>query len=706
MKALFFISIVLLGNSLLAQQRVGTIKGKITLETGEAAIGTAIVLQETNLGAVVNLSGTYEIKHVPSGTYNLLISAVGYKQVTQTITLKPGETVIFNQTISEKTLELDELVVYGKSEATQLREQAYAIEVVETKGFKNLSINANDILSKISGVNIRQSGGLGSAFSLTLNGLSDNQVRVFLDGVPMDYFGTSLSLNNFSANLIDRIEVYKGVVPIHLSSDALGGAINVVTNKEMGSYLDASYSIGSFGTHIASLNTQYRSAKSGFTLRLKSFYNESDNNYKVPIKLVNFDTGQEDDFETEVERFHDAYEAKMAWVEAGVTGTKYADQLMFGFMYSDNYKEIQQPEAAIGQAKIPYGEVATLEEKAIVNLNYSKTGMLNERLSANAYLVGVFSDNIFRDTSSYQYDWQGGRELKNDDFNGEIELRKTLLMLEGTNYLGNINTEFEISTHHNIAANYSFNYLEIQGSDDFKSQNNTQFKDPSKVTKQVLGIGYTNTFLDKNLKNTLFAKFYNYGISSVETNFSGTEENVFSQNKERVGFGLSTTYQFNKIQAKASFESAIRFPESIELFGDGLNFVSNPSLKPERSRNYNLGLIYNNLSAANPVNISLNGFVRDAEDFIIPQIQALKVFHINSNRVLSKGIDLAGSYSFDQHIIFTINGTYLDLRDNSKWRNGAVGTENSQYKIRIPNVPYLFGNLTASYRGEGLLKKP
>lgn len=45
----------------------------------------------------------------------------------------------------------------------------------------------------------------------------------------MNYFGSSLSLNNFFANLIDQIEVYKGDVPIHLSSDALRGAIKAVT---------------------------------------------------------------------------------------------------------------------------------------------------------------------------------------------------------------------------------------------------------------------------------------------------------------------------------------------------------------------------------------------------------------------------------------------------------------------------------------------
>ena len=268
---------------------------------------------------------------------------------------------------------LNDLVIGGKSEAQILREEAYAVEVVEMEGFKNLATNGNDILARVSGVNIRQSGGVGSDFTLSLNGLSGNQVRLFLDGVPMDYFGSSLGLDNFSANLLDRIEVYKGVAPIHLSSDALGGAINIVTDQSINSFLDASYSIGSYNTHIASINSQYRDEDTGFTTKLMSFYNFSENNYKVPVKLVRFNEfgiGTQDDFYTDVEHFHDAYESKMLWLQTGFTRTDFADQLLVGAMYSENYDEVQQPAFAAGEPAIPYGEVLEEEEKVIANFSY------------------------------------------------------------------------------------------------------------------------------------------------------------------------------------------------------------------------------------------------------------------------------------------------------------------------------------------------
>lgn len=68
--------------------------------------------------------------------------------------------------------------------------------------------------------------------------MSGNSVRYFIDGVPLETKGSGVSLANLPVNLIDHIEMYKGVVPAYLGADALGGAINIVTKKEKKNYLD------------------------------------------------------------------------------------------------------------------------------------------------------------------------------------------------------------------------------------------------------------------------------------------------------------------------------------------------------------------------------------------------------------------------------------------------------------------------------------
>lgn len=676
------------------------ISGKIVDTNNEPVIGVNIIIENTSIGTLSDIDGNYNLKNLKSGTYRIAASYIGFKTVKKTVTLKK-ENIILNFKLEEDAFTLNTVEIKGKTKAQIIREQSYAVETVEMKDLKNLSTDINAILGKVSGVNIRQSGGLGSDFSLSLNGFSGNQIRVFIDGIPMHYFGTSLTLNNFPSNLIEQIEVYKGVVPIHLSSDALGGAINVVTNKSQKSFLDASYSIGSFGTHRISLNAQRRS-NSGFTARLKSFYNTSKNNYKVPIYLVDGNTGKPSENATEVERFHDGYNSKMIWGEIGFTGVKFADELMAGIMVSDNFKEIQQPINAIGEARFPYGEVDDTENNLITNLSFRKSNLLNNKLSITAYLVGVFSNGVFSDTSDYRYDWLGNRTFRSS-FTGEIENRKTELKLKSTNVLGNINTEYTLNDNHSLIANYSFNRYKISGSDKFKKQNDTQFAEPNKLNKQVTALSYTNNFLDGNFKSSIFGKYYMYGINSIETNYSGTERSPLNKSLNHLGYGITASYKLNKFLLKASFENALRFPEDYELFGDGTSIRAQPALLPEKSNNYNLGFIFNNENTDKNLMFSVNTFLRDGKNYIFPQPVGVFIEYKNSKNAFTKGIDISASYNHNKTFLIAANGTFYDKRNTQKWTDESQTEPYILYKIRFPNEPYIFGNVSFSYKKDDLI---
>ena len=97
--------------------------------------------------------------------------------------------------------------------------------------------------------NVRGQGGLGSGVELSINGLGGQAIRYFIDGVPLSSRGSGLSLETLPANIVDRIEIYKGVVPPELGMDALGGAVNIITRKSRASFLDASLRPVSY-THL------------------------------------------------------------------------------------------------------------------------------------------------------------------------------------------------------------------------------------------------------------------------------------------------------------------------------------------------------------------------------------------------------------------------------------------------------------------------
>src|SRR3712207_7489543 len=59
----------------------------------------------------------------------------------------------------------------------------------------------------------------------------------------------AFSLDEIPIDIIERIEVYKSIIPARFGCDGLGGAVNIVTKEFSTDYLDASYELGSFQTH-------------------------------------------------------------------------------------------------------------------------------------------------------------------------------------------------------------------------------------------------------------------------------------------------------------------------------------------------------------------------------------------------------------------------------------------------------------------------
>ena len=147
------------------------------------------------------------------------------------------------------TLMLSNATVTARSQEQRLREGAYAVGAVNIRIQAATLQTLTQAIDRSSGIRIREEGGVGSDFDLSINGMGGNSVRYFLDGMPLDAKGSGITLSNLPVNLIERVEIYKGVIPASFGSDALGGAINIITNRQHRNYLDFSYGIGSVHTH-------------------------------------------------------------------------------------------------------------------------------------------------------------------------------------------------------------------------------------------------------------------------------------------------------------------------------------------------------------------------------------------------------------------------------------------------------------------------
>ena len=249
-----------------AQNRVSGISGQIKSASGGPVPGATIKIQKTTYGTVTDENGSFRIANVKAGNYQIQISAVGFKTIKKEINVAENQDNKLSFSLAESSEDMETVNVIGRTANQQVNRQAFNVTSIDAKKLHNSTLDISHALDRVSGVRVREAGGLGSRMDFSLNGFTGRQVKFFIDGVPMDNFGSSFQINNIPINLAQRVEVYKGVVPVWLGSDALGGAINIVTDNSTGSYVDASYSYGSFNTHISAVNAGYTS-KSGFKVQ-------------------------------------------------------------------------------------------------------------------------------------------------------------------------------------------------------------------------------------------------------------------------------------------------------------------------------------------------------------------------------------------------------------------------------------------------------
>ncbi|MEQ8687176.1 MAG: TonB-dependent receptor [Imperialibacter sp.] len=683
-----------------------TITGKVTSTAGEKLIGASVLLKGTTAGTITSADGGFEIVNIPAGTYVLQAHLLGFEGFEKEVKLAAGQRLKFDILLEEASLELDNVEIVGKSEGTEVRELPYAVSVISTKNLYNSTSNAKEVLNRVPGVRAREDGGVGSNLSFTLNGFSGDQVKFFLDGIPMDNFGSSLSLNNIPVNTIERIEVYKGVVPVWLGTDALGGAVNIVSNKRH-NFVDASYSLGSFNTHLVSLNGAYTHPQNGFTVRANSNVNYSDNSYKVwvPIKEGNNIVDS-----ANVRRFHDQYRSGAVKLETGVVNKPYADNLLLGLMVSGNDKEVQTG-ATMNSV---YGGIVRNSQSVIPSLKYSKENLVIKgfNLSVNSAFNATKSQVI--DTlRGATYNWLGDATYTPNSNDGELS--RTFTTLTDGEFNSQVNAGYTINTRHSLTFNHSFSHFEREV---FDKENPDRIENqfPKSINKQVMGLAYKFDASEK-WSTTLFGKAYLlHAATSKQFDFGlPTQRTEATESKKQnLGYGVASTYFLvPRLQMKASYEHTYRMPWATEIFGDGLFVQPNPDLGPEQSDNLNLGAAYQFTVKRHHQLMLESSFVyRASKDLIYQVVRVASPETYYENLAQTKVLGMEGSVSYQWKKLLTVGGniTFQDITDqaDSVYNESYTNTgyqRNFQKGYRLPNTPYLFGHTNAGLTFQNIAGK-
>lgn len=694
MKFLFiFIIFCLLTTGADAQSKI-SISGEIKDESGLGISVVSIALEGTTFGTYTNDNGYYSLE-VPPGTYRIHVSAIGFKTRIKTLEVKNNTTQDF--ILEEETINLSQVEVYGKGKSQQLREGNLSVNAIDISSISGSIANLNSIIGRSSGIRIREEGGMGADFDLTVNGLSGNSIRYFIDGVPLATMGNSVNLANLPVNIVERTEIYKGVVPTELGADALGGAINIITKKDVKNYVDASYSIGSFNSHQVEFNAQYQNPSTNFFIRPGLGINYSKNNYMMKGVEV-WDAAAAEFKRVNTRRFHDDYFSLVGQIAMGVANKKWADMLSVTLSYSNINKDIQTGSV---QTSV-YGEAKRKNNSYGMLAQYRKRDFLTKNLTTDMFVSHTRDYSVVTDSAYRKYRWDGTFiESSRNEITGR---GKSVRHIKRPLTVVRSNFNYTLNENHSLNLNYLLNHVKNNRYDDIDKD-----FEPSEdiLSKHIIGLSYNQRFLEGRLDNTLFGKSYINHLEIGQQDLSwitGSSQMPGSSTSETWGYGLASRFRFFEwLSVKASYENSVRLPLAREYLGNGTTVYPNFRLNPETSKNFNLGVFGTvDLAPSHRLYYEATGFIRKVENYIrlvITEAEGMSQY-ANVNDVSVRGIEGELRYDYNNFIQLVANASYLDEKNKTRYQ--ANGKPDITYNNRMPNRPWLYSNAELNFRKQDI----
>ena len=288
LKLLAFILFVAFNcTSVMAQ--LGNIQGEIADENGINVPGATIMISSLKKGAISDFDGHFYLVDIPTGTYTLQISYLGYENVEQEITVEDNKTATASIFISPKTLELEgvEVVSYGLgSQSKALNTQKTNVNITNVVSTDQIGkfpdSNIGDAVKRIPGITMQVDQ--GEARNIIVRGLSPQLNSVTLNGsrIPSaEGDNRNVQMDLIPADMIQTIEVSKAVTP-DMDADALGGSVNLITRTSpQGFRLSSTLGSGiNFITDKPIINGSFlvgdRSDNGKFGWMLSASYNDND----------------------------------------------------------------------------------------------------------------------------------------------------------------------------------------------------------------------------------------------------------------------------------------------------------------------------------------------------------------------------------------------------------------------------------------------
>lgn len=712
-----------------AAAQLATLRGSIKTKEGKAVSEASIKIVGTTLAAMTNAQGRYELKDVPFGKQQLEVTSVEIKHERFGLTVAKVEQD-FNILVTEKgSVDIEEVSIHRNTEKRDMEVGGFAVAVIETKEASLRNLTTNELLDRAVGVRVRQNGGIGSQVNYNLNGMSGSTVGVFLDGIEVSTYGSSFNLNNIPPAMIERIEVYKGVLPSHLTGDYVGGAINVVMKKDAArNNITLASSYGSFNTFQSDLAATFRDKKTGFSFRGSGFYTYTDNSYTTWGRSTTYVNHlQQITRPFRAKRFNNTYKAAGARFEAGFTDVKWADLFFLGYNISDNYNEIPHGTTMA----TPYVGRFTETNAHVFSLNYAKRDLFVKGLALNVNAVYSSRGTYLQDTVGTAYNWDGTpREVI--EFGERVPLKTTLGGQQGEKVITQVdrritntrsNLGYMIAQGHRLSLNHKFETTD-RDDNDLLNPINKDLVTVSTLRKNILSLNYEAQTFDNKLRTNLLGKYTANKTRRIKPEIvQANGENTIVRHDTTTfadNFGYGATVSYNVLKSLfiiGSMENAYIMPNELQLYGDPeTNILPNLNLQPEKNINYNLGFRLGTLDyGKHKLSLYGSAFWRNGFDKITAQVVSEDEIEkeedadiqttrfVNLGKTQARGVEAEVIYIYNNRLNAVFN--FSKFNNLFKQEIDENGAPHDFYNEQVPNEPFFTVNANVQYRFDNVFQR-
>ena len=665
--------------------QTASISGKVS-EENTSFEGVNVTIPKMNIGTVTNEDGSYSIGNLKDGIYTLRISYVGYRKIEKTIEIKAGANVVYNFTMQEDALNLDQVVITGTRYQIERHNSPVIINTISSRTFEaTQSLAISEGLNFSPGLRIENNCQNCGFTQLRMNGLEGAYSQILINSRPIfSALAGVYGLEMLPASMVDRVEVVRGGGSVLYGGNAIAGTINIITKDPIKNSFEAGI-------------------------------NQSFTNFETPDRTITFNGSVVSKKLDKGVTFFGYNRKRDPW-DANGDGFSEVVKLQsntFGFDAFWNTSERGKLKLGVyninefrrgGNNFNLFPHQTDLTEQ--LKHNILSTNISYEQYSKNyKHKISVYGSAQIVNRDSYY--GGGGRVIEQGDTltGDDILAINAYGTSKDISVVGGLQYNYEISSKLNLATGMEYIFNEVTD----------EMPGYGRAIDQRVGTLGTYAQLEikptKKLTLLLGGRLDNVNIDGV---YDLEDERY--KNKKTLNVlvpRLSAMYKLRSdFKIRASFAQGYRGPQAfdedlhIETVGGSARFIRlDPNLLTERSNSTLLSFNYDKMVGKNQMNFVVEGFYTQLNNpFILADQKELDngvavITKINGAGASVQGINLEANIAFGTKLIFLSGATIQTATYDEKEEIWADDNEIIAPTVtdRILKTPNAYGYFTLVY---------